>query len=128
MIGKGIPSLVVETGEHYSTKAVNIAEQVVLSVLSHYGLITLEKPLKKKRQPSFEVLEHIQVKHATSFTMSRDYASFDKVDANELIAHDDKGEYRVPDRDDLYVLMPALQSNVRKGVSPGAYYLMRVMG
>ena len=125
MIDQGVPSLVVETGEHYSTKAVNIAEQVVLSVLSHYGLITLKKPLKQKKRPSFEVLEHVQVRHAASFTLTREYASFDKLDAGELIAKDEKYEYRVPDEKGLYILMPATQSNVRKGVSPGAYYLMR---
>lgn len=125
MIDKGIPSLVVETGEHYSTKAVNIAEQVVLSVLSHYGLITLKEPLKMTKRPSYEVFEHKQVKDAASFTLSKEYASFDKLAPNELIAHDDKHEYRAPDEKGLYILMPATQDNVRKGVSPGAYYLMR---
>lgn len=124
MIGQGIPSLVVETGEHYSTKAVNVAEQVVLSVLSAYGLITLDTPLKQKSRPKFNVLEHVQVRHAESFTLSRAYASFDKLAPGELIARDDKWEYRVPQRDGLYILMPAVQDNVRKGISPGAYYLM----
>ncbi|MDJ0613369.1 MAG: succinylglutamate desuccinylase/aspartoacylase family protein [Rhizobiaceae bacterium] len=121
----GVPSLVVETGEHYSTKAVNIAEHVVLSVLSHYGLITLKEPLKQKKRPSFEVLEHVKVRDAESFTLTREYASFDKLEPNELIAHDKKHEYRVPDEKGLYILMPAVQENVRKGISPGAYYLMR---
>ncbi len=125
MIGQGVPSLVVETGEHYSTKAVNIAEQVVLSVLSHYELITLKEPLKQKKRPSFEVFEHVQVRDAESFTLSREYASFDKLSPNELIAHDDNHEYRVPDEKGIYILMPATQANVRKGISPGAYYLMR---
>lgn len=128
MIGQGIPSLVVETGEHYSTKAVNIAEQVVLSVLSHYGLIELAKPLVSKPLPAFEVLEHVQVRDAASFTLSREYASFEKLEPGEVIARDDKHEYRVPDEQGLYILMPAVQENVRKGVSPGAYYLMRKRG
>lgn len=127
MIGKGVPSLVVETGEHFSTRAVNVAEQVVLSVLSHYDLITLKTPLKQKRQPRFTVLEHAQVKHAGSFTLSRAYASFDKLKPGELIAYDNKREYRVPNEDGLHILMPAIQENVRNGVSPGAYYLMRKM-
>lgn len=125
MIDHGTPSLVVETGEHFSTRAANIAEQVVLSVLSHYGLITLKSPLKTKRRPKYQVLEHIQVSHAKTFTMSRAYASFDKLASGELIAHDKKREYRVPEGEGYFILMPAVQDNVRQGISPGAYYLMQ---
>jgi len=127
MIDQGVPSLVVETGEHYSTKAANIAEHVALSVLSHYGLIKLKSPLKQKKRPSYQVLEHVQVRDAPTFTLTREYASFDKLSPNELIAHDDQHKYRSPDEKGIYILMPATQSNVRKGVSPGAYYLMRKM-
>ncbi len=125
MISQGIPSLVVETGEHFSIKAVNVAEKVVVSVLSHYGLITPMAPVTLKRRPKFSVLEHVKVTHAESFTLTRSYASFDKLSAGELIAHDNEKEYRVPEDDGLYILMPAIQDNVRKGISPGVYYLMR---
>ena len=124
MIGQGVPSLVVETGEHYSAKAVNIAEQVVLAVLSQYGLIDLKPPNLKKR-PKFRVLKNVNAVHATSFTFTSTYASFDEVAPNELIAFDDKHEYRVPDENGLHILMPAKQENVRNGTSPGVYYLMR---
>ncbi len=125
MINQGVPSLVVETGEHFSTKAVNIAEQVVLSVLSHYELITLKARPKHKRLPEFKVCENVVVSDAGSFTLTRPYASFEKLSPNELIAHDKKREYRVPSGEGYYVLMPALQENVRNGISPGAYYLMQ---
>jgi len=125
IIDHGVPSLVVETGEHFSTKAVNVAEQVVLSVLSHYELINLKAPLKQKKQPKFNVLEHVQVSHGETFTLGREYASFEKLSPGELIARDEKREYRVPEEKGLYILMPATQENVRKGVSPGAYYLMK---
>ncbi len=128
MIGQGIPSLVVETGEHFSTKAVNVAEKVVLSVLAHYQLITLKSPLKIKHQPKFEVLEHVNVADADTFTQMKDHESFDKVKPGQLIARDKKRDYRAPEEEGLYLLMPAKQKNVRDGVSPGAYYLMRKVG
>ncbi len=122
---KGIPTVVVEAGQHVAESSIKIAEKTVLSVLSHYKMIKPKKPVTFRKQPTFEVLEQVMVGHADSFKFTRQYSSFDKVAPGERIARDKKREYLVPQERGLYVLMPALQKNVTDKTSPGAYYLMK---
>ncbi|MEM7215725.1 MAG: succinylglutamate desuccinylase/aspartoacylase family protein [Pseudomonadota bacterium] len=121
----GIPTVVVEAGQHFSNRAVNVAEKTLLSVLSHFGLIELKKPLKTKRQKTFEVVEGAMVGDAGTFKFTRVYGSFDELKSGEKIARDETKTYRAPDMEELQILMPALQKNVTDGTSPGAYYLIK---
>ncbi|MGI9350369.1 MAG: succinylglutamate desuccinylase/aspartoacylase family protein [Rhizobiaceae bacterium] len=121
----GIPTVVVEAGQHVDKKSVDVAERTLISILSHHGLISLEKPFRMKAQNTFEVLEFVNFKDASTFRFKKVYASFDHLERGEVIANDSTRTYQVPDEEGLQILMPALQENVIKGISPGAYYLMR---
>ena len=121
----GIPTVVVEAGQHVDKKSVDVAEETLFSVLSHHGLISLEKPFHMKAQNTFKVLEFVNFADAPTFRFNKVYASFDHLEPGEVIASDSIRTYQVPDEKGLQILMPALQENVIKGISPGAYYLMR---
>ncbi len=125
MNNKGIPSVVVEGGQHVDERSIRVCEKTLLSVLSRHGLITLKKPLKLAAQKSFNVLERVMVGDHESFTFSRLYHSFDRLKAGELIATDKTGNYNAPTIKNLYILMPALQKNVSARLSRGAYYLIQ---
>ncbi|MEM9330227.1 MAG: succinylglutamate desuccinylase/aspartoacylase family protein [Pseudomonadota bacterium] len=121
----GIPTVVVEAGQHFAARSVNVAEKTLISLLSNLGLIELEKPLRGKKQPVYDVIENVMVGDAKTFKFTKLYGSFDEMVPGEKIAADKTKAYTVPNETGLRILMPALQKNVTDGVSPGAYYLMR---
>jgi len=123
----GIPAVVVEAGQHFANNSVRVAEKTLHSVLSHFGIITLEKPIKLKKQKVFEVIENIAVGDAASYKFSKPYGCFDDLKPGEKIAKDKTKTYLAPKEKELQIMMPALQKNVTDGTSPGAYYLIRPM-
>jgi succinylglutamate desuccinylase len=122
---QGIASVVVEAGQHVADKSVRVAEKTLLSILSEHGLITLKKPLKMSAQKTFKVIERVMVGDHDSFKFTRQYHSFERLTAAELIARDKTGNYHAPNMKKLYILMPSLQKNVAARLSRGAYYLMQ---
>ncbi|MEM9277281.1 MAG: succinylglutamate desuccinylase/aspartoacylase family protein [Pseudomonadota bacterium] len=122
---KGIPSVVIEAGQHVAEASIRVAEKTLLSALSHFKLISLKKPFRIPAQKKFEVFDQVMVGDAETFRFTRQYASFDRLKPGEKIAKDKTRSYEVPDEKGLSILMPALQKNVTDGTSPGAYYLMR---
>lgn len=121
---KNIPSVVVEAGQHVAEKSTRVGEKTLLSVLSEHGLITLAKPLKIALQKTFRVFMRVMIGDHDSFKFTRQFHSFERLTAAELIARDKTGDYHAPNRKKLYILMPVLQKNVAARISRGAYYLM----
>lgn len=122
---QGIPAVVVEAGQHFEKRAVNVAEKTLHSILSHFGLITLEKPIKIKKQKTFEVTDVVMVGDAKTFKFEKQYNCFEIPKPGEKIAKDKTGTYKAPKEEGYQILMPASQSQVENGISPSAYYLMR---
>lgn len=125
MCNAGIPTIVVEAGQHESASAVRHAERTILSILSSYELIELEKPFMYRKQPEFDVTENVQIGDRNSFELSRPYGSFDELAPREIVATDNTKIYRVPDEAGYSILMPTTMELVRNGTASGAYYLMK---
>jgi len=121
----GVPAVVVEAGQHFEKRAVNVAEKTLHSMLSHFGLITLEKPLKMKKQKNFEVTEVVKVGDAKTFKFTKPYNCFVGFKPGEKVAKDKTGIYTSPKEEGCQILMPASQEQITNGISPTAYYVMR---
>lgn len=121
----GIPAVVVEAGQHFASNSVRVAEKTLHSVLSHFDIIALDKPIKNKKQKRFEVIENISVGDAETYKFSKLYGCFDDLKPGERIAKDKTKIYLAPKEKGLQIMMPALQENITNGISPGAYYLIR---
>lgn len=122
-----IPAVVVEAGQHFAKNSIRVAEKTLHSVLSHFKIINLEKPIKHKKQKVFEVIENIMVGDAQSYRFSKLYGCFDDLKSGEIIAKDKTKTYKAPKEKGLQIMMPGLQENITNGISPGAYYLIRPM-
>ncbi|HAT85441.1 MAG TPA: hypothetical protein DCS30_05520, partial [Rhizobiales bacterium] len=48
---QGVPAVVVEAGQHEAENSIDVAEQTLLSILSHFGLITPEEPVSFEKPP-----------------------------------------------------------------------------
>lgn len=121
---QSVPAAVVECGQHTAAESVDIAERVLLSVLSGFGLIDAE--VSGENAPTeFEVTEKVMVADASSFHYTKSYESFDSLEPGELIATDSERQYVVPSESGYSILMPAEQRAINQGRAPGAYYLIR---
>ncbi len=121
----GVPSVTVEGGQHRSQSAIDVAEHVLLSVLSHFEFIRLENPILTEPQKSFEVIKHVTVGDAVSFKFMKPYASFDELAPKEFIAADETREYLAPAEAGYSILMPGDQTAINCGRLPDAYYLIK---
>ena len=122
---ENIPAVVVEAGQHFANNSIRVAEKTLHSVLSHFGIITLEKSTKQQKQKAFEVIENISVGDAASYKFTKLYGCFDELKPGEKIAKDKTKTYKSPKEKGLQIMMPALQENITNGISPNAYYLIR---
>jgi hypothetical protein len=125
MCEAGVPTVVVEAGQHEAAAAVRHAERTLLSVLSFHQLISLDKPSTFKKQKEFDVIENVQIKDRDTFVLSKVYDNFDKLVPGEIIAKDTKKTYQAPKEDNYSLIMPTTMELVRNGTASGAYYLMK---
>ena len=113
-------ALVVECGGHFLKSSGELAIEVALDFIAHFGLIERELPTMLPQQ-RFELLQTWVIKNA-EFRFARPLVGFETFAKGELIATDGAEEVRAP-CDDCTVLMPARTAIVgREGV-----YLSRPM-
>ena len=112
--GKG-SALVVECGQHFKQSSAELATEVALDVLGHFGLIDRELPPPARPPRRFELLRTHVVRHA-DFRFVRPVIGFETFAKGELIATDGDEEIRAP-LDDCTIFMPTRQPIVgREGV------------
>jgi predicted deacylase len=114
-------ALVVECGQHFRQATADLATEVALDFLGHFGLV--DPPARPPAAPArrFELLRTHVIQNE-SFAFTRPVIGFETFAEGELIATDGALEIRAP-CDDCTIFMPARVSIVgREGV-----YLTRPM-
>lgn len=96
--------LVVECGQHFRRASSDLATQVALDFLAHYGLIERERPAPGPQQ-RYELLQTCVIR-TPDFRFARPVVGFEVFARGELIATDGADEIRAP-CDDCTILMPA---------------------
>jgi predicted deacylase len=113
-------AVVVECGGHFRQSSADLAVQVALDFLGHYGLV--ERALECAAQPQrrYELLRTCVIK-THEFRFAYPLKGFETFRAGELIAVDGDEEIRAPE--DCTILMPASKTE------PGreALYIARVI-
>lgn len=99
--GKGV-ALVAECGQHFRRSSSELAVEVMLDFLAHFGLIA-PRPAAVLPQRRYELLQTYVVRTA-SFEFSRPLVGFETFSAGETVAVDGGEVLRAPE--DCTVLMP----------------------
>ena len=96
----------VECGQHFKQASADLATDVTLGFLAHFGLIA--KPSDPPVRASAQRLEllHTHVIQTTGFATVRPLIGFEVFAKGELIATDGALEVRAP-CDDCTIMMPA---------------------
>lgn len=115
--GQGV-ALVVECGQHFRRASGELAVQVALDFIAHFGL-TDPRPANTAPQQRFELLQTCIVK-TPGLRFARPLVGFETFDKGELIATDGADEIRAP-CDRCTVLMPTREPVVGRE----AVYLAR---
>ncbi len=102
--GAGV-AMVVECGQHFLRATSELATQVTLDFLAHFGLIERAPQPAPAPQRRFELLQTHVIK-TSGFQFVRPLIGFETFAKGELIASDGADEIRSP-CDDCTVLMPA---------------------
>ncbi|MBS0450871.1 MAG: succinylglutamate desuccinylase/aspartoacylase family protein [Proteobacteria bacterium] len=99
-------ALVVECGQHFLQSAADLATQVALDFVAHFGLIRRDAASRPQPAPQrrFELVQTRMVK-TPEFRFVRPLVGFETFAKGELIAIDGDEEVRAP-CDDCTVLMP----------------------
>jgi len=108
-------ALVVECGQHFKQATADLATEVALDFLGHFGLV--DRPVLPPSSPPrrFELLRTHVIQHQ-SFAFTRPVIGFETFAKGELIATDGPLEIRAP-CDDCTIFMPARAAIVgREGV------------
>jgi predicted deacylase len=107
-------ALVVECGQHFRRASGELAVQVALDFIAHFGLID-PRPASGGRQQRFQLIQTCLVK-TPRFRFARPLVGFEVFSLGELIAIDGEEEIRAPCTD-CTVLMPTRQPVVgREGL------------
>jgi predicted deacylase len=112
--GAGV-AVVAECGQHFRQATSDLAVQVTLDFLGHFGLIEREPPVGRAQpQRRYRLLRTYVVK-TPEFRFTRPVKGFETFAAGELIATDGAEEIRAPE--DITILMPTREPIVgREGV------------
>ena len=112
--GAGV-AMVAECGQHFRQATSDLAVQVTLDFLGHFGLIEREPPVGRTQpQRRYRLLRTYVVK-TPEFRFTRPVKGFETFAAGELIATDGAEEIRAPE--DITILMPTREPIVgREGV------------
>ncbi|HEY0887306.1 MAG TPA: succinylglutamate desuccinylase/aspartoacylase family protein [Ramlibacter sp.] len=101
--GSGV-ALVAECGQHFLQATADLAVEVTLDFLAHFGLIEREvKPREAQRR--FELLQTVVIR-TPEFRFARPVVGFEEFSEGELIATDGPAEIRSP-CDRCTIFMPA---------------------
>jgi hypothetical protein len=107
-------ALVVECGQHFRRASGELAVQVALDFIAHFGLID-PRPVSGGRQQRFQLMQTCLVK-TPGFRFARPLVGFEVFGLGELIAVDGEEEIRAP-CGDCTVLMPTREPVVgREGM------------
>jgi predicted deacylase len=96
--------LVAECGQHFKQATADLAVNVALDFLAHFGLIAPRAAVDKPPQRRYLLLE-THVIRTPEFRFARPVVGFETFAAGELIATDGAAEIRAPE--DCTILMPA---------------------
>ncbi len=123
VIPRGMEYVAVECGMNDTKSADETARKVAMAFLNSLGMsnfnIQFDRPKKH-----LKLLDCISVEDYKSYYYPEGhFASFDKLEANQLIAKDAKREYRAPNMDNLVIIMPGSEESIRQGVNKDAYFL-----
>ncbi|MFC5498903.1 succinylglutamate desuccinylase/aspartoacylase family protein [Caenimonas terrae] len=113
-------AMVVECGQHFLQSSSDLATQVALDFLAHFGLIDADPdraPLPPQRR--FELLQTHVIK-TTQFRFARPVVGFEVFDQGELVYTDGEDEVRSP-VDGCTIFMPSREATPGKE----AVYLTR---
>jgi predicted deacylase len=97
-------ALVAECGQHFLRTTADLAVEVTLDFLGHFGLVTRAPAAAPPAPRRFELLETRMVR-TPAFRFVRPLVGFETFEAGELIATDGEDEIRAPEH--CAVLMPA---------------------
>lgn len=98
-------ALVAECGQHFRQATSDLAVEVTLDFLAHFGLIEARAPAAAKPpQRRYELLQTYVIR-TPAFRFSRPVVGFETFAQGELIATDGDTEIRAPE--DCTILMPA---------------------
>lgn len=113
-------ALVAECGQHFRRATSELAVEVALDFLAHFGLIERELKCAGQPQQRFELLRTCVIR-TPDFRFTRPLRGFETFHAGELIATDGEEELRAPE--DCTILMPASR------IEPGreALYIARAL-
>ena len=107
-------AVVAECGQHFLRSSADLATQVTLDFLAHFGLIEARAPRERAPQRRYRLLQTYVIR-TPEFRFTRPLVGFETFAAGELIATDGADELRAPE--DCTVLMPAREPIVgREGV------------
>lgn len=87
-------ALVAECGGHFRQASADLAVQVALDFIAHFGLIERERPAVAPQQ-RYELLQTIVIQ-TPDWRFARPVQGFETFDAGELIARDGDTEIRAP--------------------------------
>lgn len=100
-------ALVAECGQHFRRATSELAVQVTLDFLAHFGLIAPQEPAAPRvAQQRYELLRTYVVQ-TPQFAFTRPLKGFETFAAGELIATDGGTEIRAPE--DCTILMPTMK-------------------
>ena len=112
--GKGT-ALVVECGQHFKQASADLATDVAINFLAHFGLVDRTAPQPATPPRRFELLRTHVIQHP-GFAFVRPVVGFETFAAGELIATDGPLDIHSP-CDDCTIFMPARTAIVgREGV------------
>ncbi|MDM0059316.1 succinylglutamate desuccinylase/aspartoacylase domain-containing protein [Variovorax fucosicus] len=97
-------AMVVECGQHFKRATADVATEVTLRFLAHFGLIEGAAPSAPAPQRRFELLQTLMVK-TPEFSFTRPLVGFETFAKGELIGTDGDDEIRAP-CDDCTIFMP----------------------
>jgi predicted deacylase len=107
-------ALVAECGQHFLQSSADLAVQVTLDFLAHFGLTDARPSRERAPQRRYQLLQTYVVR-SPDFRFTRPVVGFESFAAGELIATDGGQEIRAPE--DCTILMPTRQPIVgREGV------------
>jgi predicted deacylase len=112
-------AVVAECGQHFKRATADVATEVTLRFLAHFGLIRHEASSATQPQRRFELLQTLMVK-TKDFAFTRPLIGFETFAKGELIYTDGDEEVRAP-CDDCTVFMPTREPIVGRE----ALYLTR---
>ncbi|RYF79821.1 MAG: succinylglutamate desuccinylase [Comamonadaceae bacterium] len=113
--GRAGGAVVVECGQHFSRAAAEMATDVTLRLLAHFGLMDLPGRMPPAPARRFRLLE-VHMVHTERFRFVRPVVGFETFAEGDLIAVDDDREVRAP-CDDCTIFMPTRAAMVgREGV------------